>query len=129
MRSEVASRENVTVSREQEAPLRFRSGTADEARNLAAAKAKSIAALSWSELDAYGKREEAVRSDTGRSFRVMSHVFWDMEDWESAIYVFVKVYPSSGWRRLWGYTAVETRGMEDDDPPPGRPVVSTGADT
>jgi hypothetical protein len=93
----------------------------EDPRRIAQAKAKEIASLSWEELDAYGKREEVVLSPTGRRLRVKSVAFWDMEEWASGIYVIVKVYPTRGWRRIWGYSAVETRG-DSDDLVPERPV-------
>jgi hypothetical protein len=84
-------------------------------RRLAAARAKEIASLSWEELDAYGQQVEEVVTAIGQRFRVTSHAFWDMEEWDSTMYVIVKVYPKRGWRRLWGYSAVETRGGWDSD--------------
>jgi hypothetical protein len=33
-----------------------------------------------------------------------------MEEWDSTMYVIVKVYPARGWRRFCGYKAVVTRG-------------------
>jgi len=87
----------------------------DDPRRLAHAKAKEIARLSWEELDAYGERAEELITASGRRFRVKSLAFWDLEEWASAMYVVVKVYPSRGLRRFWGYSAVETRGGWDDD--------------
>jgi hypothetical protein len=98
------------------------SSVVDDPRRLAEGKAKEIAALSWEELDAYDKREEEVVAASGQRFRVTSQTFWDMEDWASMMYVIVKVYPPHGWRRFWGYSAVETRGDSDDDPIPERPT-------
>ena len=96
----------------------------DDPRLLASTTAREIAVLSWEELDTYGKRVEEVVTKTGRRFRVTSIAFWDMEDWESAMYVIVKVYPFTdwSWRRLWGYRAVELRGDSEDDPVPPRPA-------
>jgi hypothetical protein len=37
-----------------------------------------------------------------------------MEEWEPALYIIAKVYPTPRWRRPWGYSAVETRGGWDD---------------
>lgn len=95
----------------------------DEPHRLASATAKEIAGLSWEELDAFGERVEDVVSATGRSYRVKSIAFWDMEEWESGMYVIVTVKPTSGpgWRRWRRYRAVETRGGEDD-PVPSRPT-------
>ena len=91
-------------------------------RRLADTKAKEIAGLSWVELDEYGKQVEEVVTATGRRFRVKSTAFWDMEEWASAMYVIVNVYPIPRWRRFWGYSAVETRG-DVDDPVPDRPAA------
>ena len=95
--------------------------TEDDPRLVARAKAKEIASLSWEELDAYGKRTEEVVTPIGRRLRIKSHVFWDMEEWASGIYVIVRVRPGKGWRRFLGESAVETRG-DADDPVPARPV-------
>jgi hypothetical protein len=100
---------------------RVSSNVADDPRQLAGAKAKEIAGLSWEELDAYGKQVEDVVSPTGKRFRVKSIAFWDMDEWESRMYVIVRVYPTPRWHRFWGYSAVETRG-DSDDPVPERPA-------
>jgi hypothetical protein len=84
---------------------------------------KEIASLSWEELDAYGQQVEEVVTATGQRFRVTSQAFWDMEEWDSTMYVIVKVYPARGWRRLWGYSAVETRaGWNSDEAIPSGPA-------
>jgi hypothetical protein len=64
----------------------------NEAQTLAQATAADIAALSWEELDAYGRRDEQVVGKNGRVFRVKSHVFWDMDEWASGIQINVKVH-------------------------------------
>jgi hypothetical protein len=87
----------------------------DDPRRLAAAKAKEIAGRSWEELDAYGQQVEEVVTATGQRFRVKSQAFWDMEEWDSTMYLIAKVYPARGWRRYWGHSAVETRGGWDSD--------------
>jgi hypothetical protein len=93
----------------------------EDPRRIAGAKAKEIASLSWEQLDSYGKRAEEVLTPTGRRLRVTSIAFWDMEPWASVMYVIVRVYPRHGWRRPWGYAAVERRG-EAGDPVPERPT-------
>ena len=95
----------------------------DNPRFVARAKAKEIATLSWEELDAYGKRTEEVLTPMGRRLRVKSDVFWDMDEWDSGMYVVVRVRPGRGWRRLLGESAVETRG-DYDDPVPPRPTTA-----
>jgi len=60
-----------------------------------------------------------VVTATGRRFRVKSIAFWDMGEWESGMYVIVRVYPIPPGSLL-GYSAVETRG-DEDDPVPARP--------
>lgn len=100
----------------------MRSTPADEGRALATAKAKAVASLRWEERDRYGQRVEDVVSPTGRTFRLKSFAFWDMEEWESAMYVIVQAYPSQGWRLWRSYKAVEVRGGPDDDEVPHRPT-------
>jgi hypothetical protein len=94
--------------------------TSEEARQLAQSKAADVAALSWEELDAYGKQEDSSASPSGVRFRVTTVAFWDMEDWRSDLYVITKVYPERGWRRWRPWKAVEVRGGPDD-PVPARP--------
>jgi hypothetical protein len=87
-----------------------------EGEALARVRADEIAARSWGELDAFGNRSEDVVTSSGGRFRVVSHVFWDMEPWESDMYVIVKVAPERGWRRFWPYKAVRARGPDDSVP-------------
>lgn len=84
-----------------------------EATRLARAKLRELESLSWDELDAYVERVEETPSESGRRFRVKSYTFWDMEPWESDMYVKVKVYAPRGLRRLWPYTVVGGRGGEE----------------
>jgi len=79
-------------------------------------------ALSWEELDAYGKQEETVVAPCGARFRVKSLAFWDMEEWNSGLNIAVKVYTTKGIRRFWPYTAYADRG-DYDDPVPKRPTA------
>ena len=95
----------------------------DDPRLVAQTKAKEIASLSWEELDAYGKRTEEVVTPVGRRLRVTSNVFWDMDEWDSGLYVIVRVRPGWGLRRFLGESAVETRG-DYDDPVPPRPTTT-----
>jgi hypothetical protein len=92
----------------------------NEALALAQATAADIAALSWPELDAYGKRDEEVKADSGSVFRVKSHVFWDMDEWASGIQINVKVYAPRGLHHVRPYKASATRGGPSD-PVPSRP--------
>jgi hypothetical protein len=98
----------------------FAMSIGDEARALARERAEEIAALSWADLDAYGEREEEVKSPSGRSFRVKSIAFWDMEAWESDMYVIAKVYADHGARRWWPWKAVSFR-EGPGDPVPDKP--------
>jgi hypothetical protein len=91
-----------------------------EARAIAKRKAAEMAALSWEELDAYGKREEIVTSPSGATLRVKSLAYWDMEEWNSGLDIVVKVYPGKGFRRFWPYKAYASRG-DHNDPVPQRP--------
>ena len=94
----------------------------NEALAFAQATAAQIAALSWEELDAYGKRDEEITGDSGSVFRVKSHVFWDMDVWASGIQINVKVYAPRGIHHAWPYKASATRGVPSE-PVPSRPSV------
>jgi hypothetical protein len=92
---------------------------AAEGQLIADAKASELAELSWDELDAYGKRIEYVTAPSGRTFRVTATVFWDMEEWESDLYISVKAYAPTGLRRFWRYKAWKVRPGEDLPQRPG----------
>jgi hypothetical protein len=66
-------------------------------RSLAEAKLRELEALTWEELDSYGKRVEVAQAQNGRRCRVKSVAFWDMEPWESDMCVIVKVYDPPWW--------------------------------
>jgi hypothetical protein len=88
---------------------------------IARRKAAEMEALSWEELDAYGKREETVTSPSGATLRIKSLAYWDMEEWASGLDIVVKVYTARGLRRFWPYKAYASRG-DSYDPVPQRPT-------
>jgi hypothetical protein len=96
-----------------------------EGQCIADAKAEEVASLPWEELDNYGQRHEQVTSASGRTYRVTSFAFWDMDDWDSEMNIEVKAYAPTGFRRIWGYKAWKTRGGPEDPIPKSR--VSRGA--
>jgi hypothetical protein len=74
---------------------------------------------SWEELDRLeggGEVEEEAVAPSGKRYRVRTYAFWDMEPWESGMYVIVKVYGRSGWRKRWPYKGAIQRGDADDWP-------------
>jgi hypothetical protein len=77
-------------------------------------------AASWAELSEL-ERAEGVDERVG-GYRLRSYAFWDMEPWQSGLYVKVKIY-GRGLRRLWPYSGVIVRGSspEDGDPLPDEP--------
>ena len=83
-------------------------------------------ALTWEELDAYGKREETVTTPSGATLRMKSLAYWDMDEWASGLDIVVKVYASSGLRRFWPYKPYAGRG-DHDDPVPKRPHAHEAA--
>jgi hypothetical protein len=95
-----------------------------EGQLLADAKASELEALTWDDLDAYGSRVEYVAAPSGRTYRVRSAAFWDMDEWESDLYISVKAYAPRGFRRFWGYNAWKVRGGENL---PQRPSKSISA--
>jgi hypothetical protein len=86
----------------------------NEGRALAGSKAEAVAALSWEELDAYDQTVEEVVGPSGERYRLLTTVFWDMEEWASGMYIIVKAAPTRGWRRYWPFKAVEVRGGPND---------------
>jgi hypothetical protein len=93
-------------------------GPTPEGQLIAEAKAAELVAMTWEELDAYGERVENVTAASGRTFRVKSFAFWDMDEWASGLNISVKAYAQNGLRRVWGYKAWKTRGGPDDLVPP-----------
>ena len=87
---------------------------------------------SWEELDRLesisGIEEEAL-APSGKPYRVRTHAFWDMEPWQSGMYVRVDVYGRSAWRKRWPYKGAIQRGGADDgpdEPVPGTRWVKVG---
>ncbi len=91
---------------------------AEGGRALAEAKVAEIEALTWEELDSYGEQVEQVTLPSGEVFRVKSHAFWDMDDWESDLHISVTVYAARGLRRFFPYRA---RGFRGGETLPDRP--------
>jgi hypothetical protein len=91
-----------------------------EIRSLIQERVRSLAALSWQELDRYGERTEDVTTTSGIRLRLISCAYWDMEAWASGMELCVKAYPSAGLRRWFPYVARGTRGGPGD-PVPQRP--------
>jgi hypothetical protein len=82
---------------------------------------EALEGLSWAEMDAYGEKQEFVRSPGGRQFRVVTGAFWDMKEWASGMELYAKAYAESGWRRRFPYKLWVSRGGPDDpvgEPPP-----------
>src|SRR2546426_11515903 len=82
----------------------------EEGRNVAAHKVAELVALSWEDLDRYDLRTEKVTLPSGRTYRVKSRAYWDMDAWQSDMRVSVKVYATQGLRRYWPLTAHAVRG-------------------
>ena len=98
-------------------------GEKTEARRVIEQYRERFWAMSWEDLDSYGRRTEKIVTPSGRRFRVETIVSWDTEEWASGMNCVIKVRPSSGWRRFWAYTDWAARGAPDDpvpDPPQGR---------
>jgi len=79
---------------------------------------RRLQALSWGELDSFPRRDELIVGESGRRYRVRMWTFWDMEPWQSGLYLVVKVRPQRGPRRLFAYRAAVVRGGPDDPIPP-----------
>jgi hypothetical protein len=77
----------------------------------------AIEALSWEEMDRYGKRTEDFTTLSGNTYRVESCAFWDMGEWASGMEIYAKARSSSGWRRLWAYKDAGCRGGPTDPVP------------
>jgi hypothetical protein len=102
--------------------VRPSTGEEQEVRQFLRERVRAIEALSWEELDRYGKQTESLTTATGNTYRVVSRAYWDMEQWASGMEISAKAYAPSGWRRRWPYTAVGGRGGPTDpvgEPPTG----------
>ncbi len=94
----------------------------EEALALLRPRVEAVASLSWEEMDKYGEQEEFVRSASGRSFRIVTGAFWDMEEWGSGMEIYAMAYAERGWRKRFPYKEWRVRGGPNDpvlDPPPG----------
>ena len=74
-----------------------------EVTELLTTNLERLRALTWDELDSYGKRRHEVAGPSGRRYEVTTNTFWDMEEWASGMYVIVKVRPRRGLRRAFAY--------------------------
>jgi hypothetical protein len=83
-----------------------------DGHGLAAQKVSELNALSWEELDR-DKRIEDVTLSNGQRFKVESQAFWDMDAWESDMWLGAKVYATRGWHRYWPHKARALRLGED----------------
>ena len=92
-------------------------GEKAEARQIIREREERFFNMSWSELDAYGKRVEEVVSPSGRRFSVTTQIFWDMEEWNSGMNCSIKVRPKTGWRKWWAYGGWADRGGPHDPLP------------
>jgi hypothetical protein len=93
-----------------------------EVRDFLRKRIEEIQWLSWEELDAYGKRAETFTASTGESYRVLSKVYWDGDEWASGIEIEIRAYAAAGRRRWWPYRDHRVRGAATDPvpaPPPG----------
>lgn len=64
-----------------------------------------LCSLPLDELDSCGKSHNEVTGASGRRYTVTTDMFWGGEPAFSTAYVFVKVRPRRGWRRLFAYKA------------------------
>jgi hypothetical protein len=87
---------------------------AKEAKEIIRSRVNDFDHMSYQELHEYGERVEEVVSESGRRFRVETDAFWDVEPWQSSMYVQVKVRPIRGWRRWWAYKFFQDRGSPDE---------------
>ena len=90
-------------------------GTAerDEARALLDAAIAEIERLSWDDLDQYEERSSQVSTGSGREFVVRTMAYWDMDAWESDMWIVARARLCQGESvRRWPYTARTIRGGE-----------------
>ena len=88
-----------------------------EAEAILRPRLDALYAMSWRELDCYGEKEEVVTTPGGRTFRVVTGAFWDMDEWASGMELYAKAYPESGLRRWFAYKLWGDRGGLDDPVP------------
>jgi hypothetical protein len=81
----------------------------DEALAILGPRLEALTLMSWREMDAYGKQEETVKAPSGRTFRVVTAAFWDMDEWASGMELYAEAYSESGPKSLRPLTAVDAR--------------------
>jgi hypothetical protein len=80
----------------------------------------------WNRLDRLTEEplNQVVHGGSGTQYRLHAYTFWDMEEWGSDLYIKVRVYPPTGWRRFRGYRLTTIKPGEElprkrpEDPPP-----------
>ena len=98
-----------------------------EARELTEERIQKLAALPLQEVLRFQEQsvEERITGPSGRSYRVHTHAFWDMDPYESDLIVRVDL---SGRGLYWWqrYHGIDMRWADDDDDAPPEPpeVVS-----
>jgi hypothetical protein len=90
-----------------------------EARQLAEERMREISAMSLDDLLRFedGPVDAEITGPSGRAYRVKIYAFWDMEPYESVLYVRVKV-AGMGLRGYQRYFGVETRDPDYFEPEP-----------
>ena len=103
----------------------------EEGAEIVRRKGEEVASLPWRDLDAYGEHFEFVEAPIGRHFVVKSQAFWEMEPWESELYVMTQAHliderrrrtflrRQRYWRTHYDW---RVRGGVPDDPIPERPA-------
>jgi hypothetical protein len=97
-------------------------GEKDEALAILGPRLEALTRMSWREMDAYGNQEEMVESPSGRTFRVVTGAFWDMDEWASGMELYAEAYTQSGPKSRRPYRLWASRGAPGDpvgEPPPG----------
>jgi hypothetical protein len=87
---------------------------ADDAREILRREVGVMEQLSWDELDGYEDRTTEISSDSGRTFRVRTMTYCDMDPWQSDRWMVAEAH-SLGRRthRKWSYREDTIRGGEE----------------
>ena len=60
--------------------------------------------------------EKQIEGPSGNRYRLLAYTFWDTYPWGSDLYIKVRVYPATGWRRWRGYRMTSVKPGEELPP-------------
>src|SRR5438445_11666616 len=76
-----------------------------------------LEAMSWDDLDQHETRIDTLIAPSGRRFRIRTWAYWDMEPWESDMWLVAEAQPEGGFFR-WRWPVKERELRRGETLPP-----------